>query len=151
MTAILKQEHNQQGWFTWIYISDTESLMTITDYQMLEAEALDIQTKHYDIHLYDAFPFEQISLYDFKDTLRNAVEFIKTTNPNLTQWNNYLASLYWYDAVMVRWFLAVLARKLADRAELTLSDYTETEVLSRLKTYIINNPARKLAKIFFGE
>lgn len=151
MAAIQKQEQNAQGWFTWVYISDQESLMLITPYQMTESEALEVQTKHYDLHLYDAFPFEQVSLYDYKEILREAITFIKQTNPTLNQWNTYLAGLPWYDAVMVRWFLAVLARKLADRAELSLSDYTETEVLSRLKTYIINNPVRKLAKIFFGE
>ena len=52
---------------------------------------------------------------------------------------------------MVRYFLASLARRLAERGDVELSDFTETQVLAKLKPFIQNTPAKKLAKIVFGE
>lgn len=150
MTAIQQQEQNGSRWFTWIEVAGG-SHMIITSYQVTESEALEIQAQYYDEHLYDGYNTVSISVEENKQVLKDAVIFIKTTNPNLTQWNNYLNGLAWYDAAMVRWALFVLAKNLADRNDIVLSDVTETEVLAKLRTWIINSPARLIAKVFYGE
>ncbi len=91
-----------------------------------------------------------IVIENFKDVIENAVIFIKTTNPNLTQWNTYLGSLSWYHASVVRWFLFSLATGLATQKEIDLTDFTETQVLGKLKVWIIATPAAKLRKIIWG-
>ncbi len=91
-----------------------------------------------------------IVIEDFKDVIENAVIFIKTTNPNLTQWNTYLSNQSWYHASVVRWFLFSLATRIAAQKEIDLTDFTETQVLGKLKTWIIATPAAKLRKVIWG-
>lgn len=152
MAYITKQELQSSGkWWTWINTEGYNTVIQETSYQMDETEATAIRETYLDQHLYDNVYQANINIYDYKETISNAVTFIKTENPTLNQWNNYLASLPWYDGIMVRWFLAILAQKLAERAEVTLDVFTETEVLAKLKTFIINSPPRRLRKILFGD
>lgn len=152
MAAITRQEQNALNrWFTWVGIDAQNSLMLITAAKLSEAEALDIQTRHIAAHALDDVPLATIDIYEYKDTLKAAVTYIKTQNPTLAKWNTYLGTLAWNDAYMVRFVLATLALKLAERAEITLSDFTEAQVLTQMKAFIIATPAAKLAKIVFGE
>jgi len=91
-----------------------------------------------------------IIIEDFKESIENAVRFIKITNPTLAQWNTYISTLQWYDASMVRWFIFALAIRLAEQNSINLSVYTEVEILSKLKQWIIVTPAAKLRKIIWG-
>ena len=149
--VITHQELQGTGkWWTWISTEGFNTVIVETDTQMTQAAAIAYRISYLEAHLYDAVPQAIVSVYDNTQVLVDAITYIKTNNPTLTQWNAYLAALPWYDAYAVRWFLAMLARELANRNEVTLSDFTETEVLSRLKTWILNAPARRLAKIVFG-
>lgn len=150
MAAITKQEQSGSLWHTWISTEGLNTVMLITNNQITEEEALAIQTKWLSDHLYDSIPQEVVSIYDYREVIRNAVEFIKIEEPNLTEWNTYLGTLAWDDALMVRWFLAMLAKKLANRGEITLSSYTENQVLAELRVFIVNTPIRRLEKIIFG-
>lgn len=151
MPYITKQElHSSGKWITWINTEGFNTIMVDTPHQLTEEEAISIRNNYLEVHLYDDTPKAFINVEEFYGTIREAVVFIKTTNPTLTQWNNYLASLQWDDAYLIRWFLARLAVNLADRAEVDLSNYTENQVLAQLKTWIINTPARRLEKVIFG-
>ena len=149
--AIQKQEHVGSFWFTWVYISDVHSEMLITNHQVSEAEAYAYQQAYLDQHQYDDVPPATIDLYADKEVLRDAALYIKNNNPNMTQWNTYLSGLNWYDAYMVRFWVAKLALILAERHEIVITDFTEIKVLAALNTYIINQPLRKLNRLLFGE
>ena len=151
MAAIQQQERSGARWLTWIFISPENSLMLITDNQLTEEQAAQIQTDYITAHQYDDTPKATVDLFDYLDILKAAVTYIKANNPTLAKWNTYLGTLAWYDAALVRFFISVMARKLSERAEINLTATTETEVLAKLKPFIINTPARRLAKIFFGE
>jgi hypothetical protein len=103
-----------------------------------------------DNYVYRAVNRLPIIIENFKDVIENAVIFIKTTNPNLTQWNTYLGNLSWYHASVVRWFTFALATGLAAQNNINLSNYTETEVLGKLKVWIIATPGSKIRKIVWG-
>jgi len=151
MTIITKQEINGSGkYLSWINYEGLNTFIVETNTQLLENEAVVIKDKYLDNHLYETVSQIIIYIYDFKENIRNAIVFMKTTNPNLTQWDNYLNSRPWDESLMVRWFLARLASELANKKEFDLSVYTETEVLSKLKTWIIYKPARELEKVLFG-
>jgi len=149
--AIQKQEHVGSIWFTWIYISDMHSELLITDYQITEQEAYAFQQAYLEQHRYDDTQSAIVDPYADKEVLRSAALYIKNNNPNMTQWNAYLSGLNWYDAYMVRFWVAKLALILAERHEINITDFTETKVLAALKTYIINQPLRKLNRLLFGE
>ena len=149
--VIQRQEHIGSLWFTWIYISDTHSEMLITPHQVTEAEALTYQQAYIEAHQYDDVQQASIGLYENKEILRTVALWIKANDPTLTQWNSYLKTLAWYDAYMIRYWLAQLALKLAERGDIDITDFTETQVLAKLKAFIINQPLRRLNKILFGE
>jgi len=149
--VITKQELQSTGkWWTWINYEGLNTFIVDTVSQISEAEAVVLKDKYIDNHLYDDLPQASISIYDNKQVIVDAITFIKTTNPNLSKWNDYLSSLLWQDALAIRYFFAILAQKLSERKEVDLSNYTETEVLSKLKTFFIDTPARRLEKIIFG-
>lgn len=152
MSIITRQELQGSGkYWSWINHEGLNTFIVETDTQLSEDDAIILKNKYLDDHLYDALSQVIVSIYENKEIIVAAVTFIKTTNPSLSQWNNYLAGISWNDALAVRWFLAILANKLADNREITLSSYTETQVLNSLKTFFINTSARRLTKILFGE
>lgn len=151
MANISKQELQNNGkWWTWVLINEFDTFIHISDTPITDDEAGVLVEQYRDIHLYDNVPQSRIDIMDYRDAIYEAVKFIKTTNPNLTQWNNYLSQQIWDNAIAIRWFLAVLTKELANRQDLDLSEWTETEVLSKLKIWIINTPARKIEKVLFG-
>ena len=151
MTVISRQELQSNGkWWTWINYIDFNTFIYVSSYPITENEAIVLKDDYLDVHQYDTISQIIISIYDNAEQIRNAIAFIKINDPNLTQWNAYLASLAWDDALAVRWFFAILAKGLADRKEIDLTVFTEVEVLSKLKTWIINTAVRRLEKILFG-
>lgn len=151
MAYITRQEQKQDGtWLTWINTEGWNTIVQETAYPMSEAQATSIRADYLSAHEYDSVPVFQATIYEYREQIRAALVFIKTSNPNANQWNTYLNGLPWDEALAVRWFLAVLARELVSRQEVSLSSYTETQVLAQLKTWIINAPARRLEKIVFG-
>lgn len=151
MAVITRQELQGNGiWWTWINYEGYDTFIHESPTQISEEEAIILKDNYIDMHLYDTTYQTSVSVYDNIDVIKSAVTFIKIENPNLSQWNNYLASLVWDDALAVRWFLAILAKELSNRKDLDLTQWTETEVLSKLKAWIIATPARKLGKILFG-
>ena len=149
--AIHKQEYVGSFWFTWVYISDTHSELLITTYQISEEEASAYQQAYLEQHQYDDVQPITLDLYADKELLKDMVLYIKNNQPTWTQWLKYLAKLRWDDVYMLRFYLAKLALILAERNEIEISDFSELQVLSKLKTYIKDQPLRKLNRLLFGE
>lgn len=86
-----------------------------------------------------------------KELIKEVVLKIKA-NPTLTltQYNNYLSGKLWYEQAIIRFFLYKLAVGLAQHYGVVLTDYTETQVLQKVRDYIVNTPNWKLAKIIFN-
>ena len=43
-----------------------------------------------------------------------------------------------------------MAEKLAEMGDFDISGFTELQILARMKTWLINTPARRIRKIFYG-
>lgn len=93
-----------------------------------------------------------INLLDYRNIIVRIAQQIKA-NPNLTltQYNNYLASLPWHEASVIRFFVFALAERLAERKDVTLANLNESTVLQAVRDFIVNTPGRKLARLIFGE
>lgn len=103
-------------------------------------------------HQYDNIAYLPISIYDAKTSIENAIIFIKTTpSLNLTKWNTYISTLNMEDGYAIKWFIFVMARKLSEKNDIVLDNFTELEILGKMKTWFINTPERKIKKIFYGE
>ena len=151
--ALIKYKDNMGGqWMTWIETSPTSCEIVFFDHDPTESEAQEFQTQWIDRHLYNDTPNLLLSIYDAKEVIENAVVYIKTTpNLTLTKWNTYLNGFSLEDRYAVRWFIVVMARKLNEIGEITLTDNTELQILSQMKTWFIATPSRKIRKIFYGE
>lgn len=149
--VIQKQERVGNVWFTWVYINETHSEMLITNHKVSEEEASAYQQAYLEQHQYDDVQPVTLDLYADKELLKDMVLYIKNNQPTWTQWLKYLAKLRWDDVYMLRFWVAKLALILAERHEINITDFTETKVLAALKTYIINQPLRKLNRLLFGE
>jgi hypothetical protein len=149
--AIQKQEHVSSIWFTWVYINETHSEMLITNHKVSEEEASAYQQAYLEQHQYDDVQPVTLDLYADKELLKDMVLYIKNNQPTWTQWLKYLAKLRWDDVYMLRFWLAKLALILAERNEIEITDFSELQVLSKLKTYIKDQPLRKLNRLLFGE
>jgi len=149
--AIHKQEYVGSFWFTWVYISDVHSEMLITNHKVSEEEASAYQQAYLEQHQYDDVQPVTLDLYADKELLKDMVLYIKNNQPTWTQWLKYLAKLRWDDVYMLRFYLAKLALILAERNEIEISDFSELQVLSKLKNYIKDQPLRKLNRLLFGE
>jgi len=117
-----------------------------------DAECLAQETKYMELHQYDAFSQLRYELLDNIDLLHEVVTLLKE-NPtvNLTQYNNYLSTKTWYEQAIVNYFLFTVAVGLAENYGVTLVDFTAAEVLKEVRDWIVATPAKKIAKILFGE
>jgi hypothetical protein len=83
--------------------------------------------------------------------ISNVITYIRANGPlTLAQWTIYLGTLQWYDSNAVTWFMYALAVQLASIHNITLANYTETEVLGKLQTWIINASMSLLNRIVWG-
>lgn len=69
----------------------------------------------------------------------------------LTQFNNYLATLNWYEEATIKYFMYRTAIGLADYYNITLSDYTENVVFTQVRNWLAQTDWNKLNKIIFNE
>ena len=151
--ALIKRVDITNGqWMTWVEITPTHAEVLWFDHEPTEAEAETFAANWLTRHQYDDTPHQQMVIYDAKEAIEAAVVFIKTTaSLTLTKWNNYLATLSFADKHTVQWFIFKMAEKLAEMAEFDISGMTELQILGRMKTWLINTPARRIKKIFYGE
>jgi hypothetical protein len=111
----------------------------------------EIEANYLVLHQYDNVQQEVIDLKDHYNLIRDFITLVKQ-NPtvNLTQYNNWLATKQWWEAATVRFFVYKLATQLAQKAEVTLTSYTESQVLQKLRDWIVATAARKIEKVIFN-
>ena len=139
-------------WQAWIEISPTHAEVQFYDHEPTEEEAQAFVDNWNEQHLYDDTPTQQLDILDHNEAIENAVVYIKNTaNLTLTKWNTYLGTLPFVDKYAIQWFIMAMAYRLAEMGEIDLGDYTELQILARMKTWLTNTPARRIRKIFYGE
>ncbi|HOR79240.1 MAG TPA: hypothetical protein PLG04_10730 [Anaerolineaceae bacterium] len=152
MTLIKRIDRNGSLYMTWVEITPTHAEVQFYDHEPTEAEAQTFVTNWLDAHLYDDTPTQQLDILDHNEAIENAVVFIRNTaNLTLTKWNTYLGTLPFVDKYAIQWFIMAMANRLAEMGEIDLGDYTELQILARMKTWLTNTPARRIRKIFYGE
>ena len=119
----------------------------VTDVVVL-AKATEIVAQNASLQAYNAIETVPFSLLDNIDLLKEFIAKIKA-NPTITlaQYNTYLGTKQWYEAAIIRYFVYVLAIKLADRKGLTLTNYTETVVLTALRNWIVATDLKTIGKV----
>lgn len=107
----------------------------------------EIEASYLDQHQYDSVRQEVVSLYDHVDLIKEFVKKIKD-NPNVTlnQYNTWLGTKLWYEQAILRFFVFKLATLLSTHYDITLTDLSESQVLGKLRDWIVATPSRKLAK-----
>lgn len=86
-----------------------------------------------------------------EETLRQAVAFIRP-RPTLTlaQWNTYLNGLTYEKQAIIKAWLHKLAIGLAAHYGLVLANYTETEILAKMRNWICNTDLNVVKRVCFG-
>jgi hypothetical protein len=87
-----------------------------------------------------------------KEQIIQLVETLKS-NPNITanQFNTRLETQPWYIQVEIRYLIYLLGTKLAERKDIPLAGSTEAKFFNGVKSFIVNTPKRKLAKLLLNE
>lgn len=92
-----------------------------------------------------------LSILAERGTILAFIEKVKDTpNVNLTQYNTYLGTLHWTQAATIRYFVYMLAQRLAERKDVSLGNTNESTVLTAVRDYIVATPIRKLARLIFN-
>ena len=152
MGLIKRIEQTNNLYQTWVEITSSHAEVLWLDHEMTEAEAQTFVDAYLDAHLYDETQTQRLDILDSKEAIEAAIVFIKTTaSLTLTKWNNYLATLPFADKYAVQWFIMVMANRLAEMGDFDISGFTELQILARMKNWLINTPARRIKKIFYGE
>lgn len=93
----------------------------------------------------------QTVLDDNKELIVEVVTYIRThPNLTLTQWNTVLATKEWHEQVVIRAFLYKLALLLAQHYGIVLDNYTEAEILKKLRNWICTVNINLLKRVVFG-
>ena len=86
-----------------------------------------------------------------KESIISLVELFKSRpSINLTQFNNYLNTLLWYQQYELKYVLYLIGSKLSQRNEITLNSLTELQFLQKVRDFIANTPIKRLYKIFLN-
>lgn len=111
----------------------------------------ELEAQYVVAHEYDSVGQATLTLTEHQDLLKECVLMIKD-NPSLTlnQYNNYLATKAWYEESIIRFFVYKLAQELSQRAELSLDNSTQAEVLLKLRNWVVDTPVKKIAKVVLG-
>lgn len=92
------------------------------------------------------------SILEHREVLIELVRRVKTSpNTTLTQYNNYLGTLPWYEAAIIRTFVFLLAQRLSEKKDVTLANLTENTVFVAVRNFLADTPIRKLARLILGE
>jgi len=151
MATILRTEQRGDNYFIWVEVSSTQSTIFEFDHSPTQQEVDDAFAVWQDQHLYDSDRQIKADLRRDEPILVDFVRLVKD-NPtvNLTQYNAYLATLSWYEASVIRYFVFHLARGLSDFYGVQISDWSEAQVLLHVRNWLVDAPARLIRKVVFG-
>ena len=92
------------------------------------------------------------SILEHREVLIELVRRVKASpNTTLAQYNNYLGTLPWYEAAIIRTFVFLLAQRLAKKKDVTLANLTENTVFVAVRNFLADTPTWKLARLILGE
>jgi len=93
----------------------------------------------------------ELNVVTERATLMAFLEKIKgTPSINLTQYNTYLGSLHWSQSAVIKYFVFMMAQRLAERKEVNLANQNENTVLAAVRDFIVATPIRNLARLIFN-
>ena len=120
--------------------------VSIPDADVL-TEAQRIVTAQQAQQTYDAIETFQIDILEYKELLKDFITKVKAT-PTITleKYNTWLGTKQWYEAAIIRYFVYILAIKLAGKKGITLANYTETTVLTALRNWIVATNLKTIGK-----
>ena len=149
---IIEQYIDAAGYIRIVWqMADGNALMLKYREQPTTAQLEAEEAKYVEQHEMDSVQQIKIDLLDSIDLLKEVVTKIRNTPTlTLTQYNNYLATLPWYDAATVRYFIYRLAMGLAQHYGVTLANYTETQVMTKVRDWLVETPLKKIAKVVYG-
>jgi hypothetical protein len=111
-----------------------------------------LEAKHMILHEYDNVYQIPITITEDVELIRDFIQQIKDhPTVTLTQFNTWLSTKQWQEDAQIRVFIFKLAQELANRQEVQLSDYTQAEILGKLRNWIVDAPIKKIAKVIFGD
>ena len=118
------------------YISDSE-----VEWQMAR------KRKNLLYSQYPKLPFESDAN---RQVIIAAVQYVRSHPAlTLTQWNQYLNTLQWYDSSCVKAFIFRLAIGLAEHYGLVLDNYTESQVLLKVRNWICTTNLTIVQSVIF--
>jgi hypothetical protein len=112
------------------------------------AEAQKVFDAQVTLQTYNAIETFQIDILEYKELLKDFIVKIKAT-PSITlaQYNTWLGTKQWYEAAIIRYFVYNLARRLSERKGITLTNLTETTVLTALRNWIVATNLKTIGKV----
>ena len=135
-----------------VLLSTGQSILLKFQTQPTTQQLETIEADYILTHEYDDLTNLTYELLDNIELLKEVVTEIKThPTLNLTQYNNYLAGKEWYEQAIIRYFIFVVALGLAEHYEKNLANLDETTILVNVRDWIVETPAKKIAKILFNE
>ena len=140
------------GWYDVLVQLDDGSGLRLS-YKTLQSDAVilataqDIVNRQEAERQYNSIETLPFDILEQKILLKEFVQKIKD-NPNVTlaQYNTWLGTKQWYESVIIKYFVFVLATKLAERKGITLIDLTEAQVLQKVRDWIVNTNLRTIGK-----
>lgn len=92
------------------------------------------------------------SIIEHREVLIELVRRVKASpNTTLSQYNNYLGKLAWYEAAIIRTFVFLLAQRLSEKKDVSLANLTENTVFVAVRNFLADTPTWKLARLILGE
>lgn len=92
------------------------------------------------------------SLLDHRSVLIDMIRRVKESpNTTMAQYNNYLGTLTWYEAAIIRTFVFLLAQRLAEKKDVVLANMTENTVFVAVRNFLADTPKWKLTRLILGK
>jgi hypothetical protein len=119
---------------------------TITDEAAL-AQAQEIYDRQVAGQQYNTIETLEFNILDHTILLKEFITKIKENiNVTLAQYNAWLGTKTWNEAAIIKYFVYTLAVKLSERKGITLTDYTEEQVLQKLRDWIVATNLKTIGK-----
>jgi len=134
-----------------VLLSTGESILLKFSEQPTTTALEAIETAYIDAHEYDNLTNLAYELLENIELLQEVVTEIKAhPSLTLTQYNAYLDGKTWYEASIIRYFIFVVANRLAQHYDKSLANMDEVTILLNVRDWIVETPIKKIAKILFN-
>lgn len=123
------------------------SFLNTEEDSVVLAKAQEIVDREVSLNEYNSIATLPFNILEHVQLLKEFVLKIKDTpNVTLTQYNNWLGTKEWYESAVIKYFVYMLATQLTTNAGMELTNLTETEILLKLRNWIVANSLRTIGK-----